>query len=101
MRRMDVLVSELRERLGIDHGILLPEISERWDEVVGPELASVTSVCGVSGSVLRVLVGHPAAAMEISSRRRQLLRSINSISGGVRFTDIRTVRRSGRGRVRG
>ena len=69
---------------------------DRWQEVVGPELATQVRAVAVSGSELIVQVEDPAWASQISWLEAQLLERIASLIGAGQITAVtaRVARRS-------
>lgn len=62
-----------------------------WKDIVGEELATFVRPAGFDDSILMLKIIHPAAAMEIELRKKEILLKLNSVLNEELFTDLKTV----------
>jgi predicted nucleic acid-binding Zn ribbon protein len=86
--RVGDVLGGLFDRLGITREIARQGTLERWDEVVGPRIASVTQPSAVSGGVLFVKVTSSAWLSELNLMRHDILRRLNAGQGEGRVERI-------------
>ncbi|OPL19685.1 MAG: hypothetical protein AVO35_01555 [Candidatus Aegiribacteria sp. MLS_C] len=94
MKSIGSLVSQVLEDFEPDirmkrNGALL-----LWSSIAGDDLSTYLRPVGVRGSVLVLMCYHPAAAMEVRIRKKEILEKFNSLWDREIFTDLRTVTRS-------
>ncbi len=75
--RLGSLVDGFLEARGIKDQVTRQSVIERWDELVGPHVASVTSARGISEATLFVEVRTSAWLMELNMMKRDVLRRVN------------------------
>jgi len=63
-------------------------IVERWPEIVGGDLAEVTSAESISNGLLRVLVKDSVWAYHLSMMKPQLIKKLNNYAGNKVVNDI-------------
>ncbi len=73
-------------------------LSESWREVVGPQLATLTTPGGFSEGVLDIEVRHAAFLRELDSTKDIIIGQVNSFLKAKVCSDIRFVPSSGRGK---
>lgn len=93
MDKIDILVAAVVAGLELNKGLLRQKAVESWPEDAGSELSSFSRPLGFNKSVLLIQALHPAASMEITLRKRELLQKINHTAGVELFKEIRIVRR--------
>ena len=52
------------------------EVLEKWNDLVGPQIAEKSRATGLQGEILLVEVDHPAWVQELNLLRPQLLKKI-------------------------
>lgn len=75
--RIEGVVSEVLDRIGIRERVERSATASRWADVVGPHIARVTSVGGIKGGTLFVEVDGAAWMSELNMMRRTLIRRLN------------------------
>lgn len=75
---------------GIEERLRHLELHPVWEEVVGPELAKLTSIRSFRQNILRIWVASAPVLSELSTYRKPgLLRALNERLDGTRVTDIK------------
>jgi hypothetical protein len=93
LRRIDSLVGEALRDFEPDLRVKRNRAVMLWESIAGAELSSLARPLGFRGSVLILRVLHPAAAMELRLRKKEILDRMNSLWGQDIFDDLRTVGR--------
>ena len=89
MKRLGEILSGLSGRLELESGQERQRIVEKWDELAGEELSLLAKPTGFRKSVLILRAEHPAAAMELRLRKKEILDRLNACAGKVLFESIR------------
>lgn len=91
------LVEKLFSDLELDAIPLRRKALSQWERFAGKALASACEEPYFEGSSLFVRTGNPAAAMELSYRRSELLEKLNTDAGETVFRTLKVlVRPSGK-----
>lgn len=88
MRKIDGLIKEVLHNLQPGDYEKRNKVLTLWESIVGKELAQFARPTGYEGSVLLLEINHPAAAMEIKIRKKDILDKMNSFWDGKLFTDL-------------
>ena len=91
LKRLDDLLRNLTGRLELTEGQERQKILDEWDNIVGKELGALAHPAGFRKSVLLVRALHPAAAMELRLRKKEILDQLNSIARKRLFTSVRVI----------
>jgi hypothetical protein len=91
MRKIDSLISDVLDNFQMDDYQKRNRVLLLWENIVGLELASLVKPVGFENSTLLLKVLHPAALMEISLKKNEILLGLNSVWKEKLFTDLRTV----------
>jgi len=91
LKRLDDLLRNLIGRLELTEGQERQKILSEWDNIVGKELGALAHPAGFRKSVLLVRALHPAAAMEIRLRKKEILNHLNSVAHKRLFTSVRII----------
>ena len=88
-------LDRLLDRLGAPPADALGALFERWDELVGPPLATHGQPAAIDDGVLVVHVSEPAWATEWRYRQGEVLRRLDELLGAgvVARIDVRVRRR--------
>ena len=89
MKRLSELLSSLSGRLELDSGQERQRVLRRWEELMGDEIGLLARPAGFRKSVLLLSAGHPAAAMEVRLRKKEILDRLNEFAGKVLFESLR------------
>ena len=100
MKKIGLLISDVFRKFELGKYQQRNEILDCWNEIVGTELAELTVPVGCDRSVILVKILHPAAGMEISLRKEEILSNLNKVSGEELFTDIKALMPGKSGRQR-
>ena len=71
------VLAEMLDRMGIRERVERSATAARWERVVGPHIARVTSVGGIRGGTLFIEVAGAAWMTELNMMRRKLLGRLN------------------------
>ena len=71
------VVAALLDRLGIREQVERSATAARWEHVVGPHIAGVTTVGGVRSRTLYIEVAGAVWMLELNMMRKELLRRLN------------------------
>ncbi len=96
-QRVDSLVGELFEALGIAERVERAGAVAEWGRIVGPHIARVTGEVRVSGRTLFVEVKSAAWLTELGMMRRELIEKLNAGRDRGRIERIVFVQAQGRG----
>ncbi len=91
MDKISTLLSSLAGKLELNKGIERKKAVDDWEEIVGPKLAGLTVIKGFMGAVLIVKVLHPAAAMQLRLRKKEILKKLNAKLNNAFFEDIKII----------
>ena len=91
MKRLDDLLRNLIGRLELTEGQERQKILGEWDNIVSKELCALAYPAGFRKSVLLIRALHPAAAMEIRLRKKEILDHLNSVAHKRLFTSVRII----------
>jgi len=94
LKRLDDLLRNLIGRLELTEGQERQKILSEWDNIVGRELGALAHPAGFRKSVLLIRALHPAAAMEIRLRKKEILDHLNNVAQKRLFTSLRIIRPS-------
>lgn len=89
MKRIGKLIADAIRNMEPDDDQLRYGSLEKWSEIAGEKLASLSSPVEFRNDVLFVRVKHPLAYMELMRRKEMILKKINSLYGKILFSDIR------------
>lgn len=88
-RSLGEALASLAEELGIARTLQQYDVITRWAEVVGEQVAAVTSPQRVDNGVLIVGVSSAPWRAELSMRRREILGKLQQAFPASGITDIR------------
>lgn len=88
-RPLGETLRELVEKLGIKKKLREYEAVERWEEVVGQQIARVTSATSITKGTLFVRVKTGTWRNELTMRKGEIIQKINRALGEEIVTDIR------------
>ncbi len=91
MKRLGELLSQLTGKLELNTGHDRQRVLGEWERLVGEEISHIAHPTGFRKSVLVLRVFHPAAAMEIRLRKREILDRLNGFAGKVLFDSLRVI----------
>ena len=77
-KRVDEILPELFERLGIVREVASQQALAAWDSVVGPSISEVARATAVANGVLYVSVKSSAWLSELNMLKHELLRRLNA-----------------------
>ena len=87
--RVGPAVDRLLRGLGVDRVVERYRVLERWEDVVGPEVAAHARPEGFSGDCLVVAVDHPGWMHQLHYLRGPLLEKVNRELGRARAAELR------------
>lgn len=88
--RLSDLLSQFLRKRGMDARIKQSAVLDDWPTLVGPEIANVTRPLSISeDGTLFVAVRTPAWMAELTMMERELLASVNRITGDRPITRLR------------
>ncbi|MBM4159689.1 MAG: DUF721 domain-containing protein [Ignavibacteria bacterium] len=82
-------VEELVEKLGIKKKLQEYEAVVRWEEIVGGQIARVTTATRITKGTLFVRVKSSAWRNELTMRKDEIKERLNNALGGEIVTDIK------------
>jgi predicted nucleic acid-binding Zn ribbon protein len=88
-RPLGETLEELVEKLGIKRKLQEYEAVERWGDIVGQQIARVTSATGITKGVLFVRVRASTWRNELTMRKEEIIRKLNHVLGEEIVKDIR------------
>ena len=88
MRKIDVLIDEVLTKLKPGDYEKRNKVITLWKSIVGEDLAKFVVPAGYEGSILLLRINHPAAAMEVRIRKKDILDKLNSFWDEELFTDL-------------
>jgi predicted nucleic acid-binding Zn ribbon protein len=94
LKRLDDLLRNLIGRLELTEAQERQKILGEWDNIVGKELGALAHPAGFRKSVLLIKALHPAAAMEIRLRKKEILDHLNCVAHKRLFTSVRIICKS-------
>ena len=83
------VVGQVLNELGLEAAARVFRISERWEEAVGPEVASHCRPAAMRGGVLEAVVDSSVWCQELQMQRRQLLAQLRDVLGDDAPADLR------------
>lgn len=99
MKRIGDMLGPALDRSEVLRAARAQRVFHRWEEVVGPMLASKTTPDRFDHGTLWVKASGSAWAQELSLNKEEVLRRLNALTNeGVLFTDIRVGSRPARER---
>ncbi len=91
MKRLDDLVNEFSRKFELGKGLRRERALKHWAVAAGEKLARYTRPAGFDRGLLKVIVLHPAASMELGLRKADILKRLNDLAGEILFHEIRSV----------
>ena len=79
--RLDKVVPKVLRELGIDGGARILQITERWEDALGPELARHCRPVRLRGDVLDVEVATSVWCQQLQLQSPQLLEALEAALG--------------------
>ena len=76
------ILKGLGEQFGLEKGLVLFRLQERWKEAVGPQIASHTHPVEIRFDTLVLLVDSAAWIQELSFFKKALIQKCNAFLGG-------------------
>jgi hypothetical protein len=89
MKRIGELLSRLSGKLELDDGQDRQRVIGEWNRLAGKEISSLAKPVGFRKSILILRALHPAAAMEIRLRKREILDRLNAFAKRELFDSLR------------
>jgi len=86
--RLGSVLPGLLEKLGLTGGIRNHQLLDRWEEIVGPRIAEVTTAERMADGKLWVSVTHPAWRNELTYMKQELIDRVNRAFGEKIVKDI-------------
>ena len=75
-------LDQVARRLGMPSADVVATVFGRWEEIVGPALATTTRPLWLGDGALVVGVGDPSLATELRYRGAEILRRVAEVAGG-------------------
>jgi predicted nucleic acid-binding Zn ribbon protein len=88
MKKMGPVVEQLLKKYDLWQGYLQFLVVEKWADIVGPPLCSVTKADSISRGKLKVLVKDSVWAYHLTMLKPQLISKLNKEAGVVVVKDI-------------
>ena len=87
-RPLGALVGAVLDDLGLDRAAAVLRIAERWEQVVGSEVARHSQPTALRGRVLEVTVDTSVWCQQLTLRRREILAGLESALGESAPADL-------------
>ena len=87
-RAVGALLESVLGDLGLDDTAAVLRIADRWEELVGPEIARHCAPAGLRGSVLEITVDSSVWCQQLQLRRPELLARLRGALGEAAPTDV-------------
>lgn len=87
-RPLGALVGAVLDDLGLDRAAAVLRIAERWEQVVGSEVARHCQPTALRGRVLEVTVDTSVWCQQLTLRRREILAGLESALGESAPADL-------------
>lgn len=84
----EVIFAALREN-GLDKPLLEKQVVERWPELMGPMVASMTRSVQVENGVLIVKINNAALKSQLFEQRYDLVKKINDTLGAKVIREVK------------
>ena len=88
MNELGGIIEQMLRRRKMWHQYRQYLIIDQWDQLVGKEIAAVTSVKGLQRKVLRVIVSSSTWVYHLTLLKPQLIEKINDEAGEKLIKDI-------------
>lgn len=82
------LLGDVLRKYRLEPALHRARLPEYWRQCVGDRLAAISEIRSVEGGVLRVHVREAAWRSELTLRREEVRRKLNSLAGGEMITEI-------------
>ena len=82
------VLSRMLKDIGIEETVKRYEAITRWEEIVGPKVAAVTTPERVSHGTLVVKVNSAVWKYELTMRKQDILKKIHQVTGSLDVKDI-------------
>lgn len=89
VKTIEELVNMTLRRQGLETPLQQRRLIEAWPKAVGPMIAKYTGDRFIRNQTLFVKVNNPALRYELSMRRSELVKRLNTAAGAMLITDIR------------
>jgi len=88
-RPVGALVGRVLDDLGLGETTSVLRIADRWEQVVGPEVARHCQPTALRGGVLEARVDTSVWCQQLQLRRREILAGLRTALGDEAPTDLR------------
>ena len=96
-RPVSASLADAARLMGAEGALALADITGRWPELVGPQVAAHCAPLSLGDGVLTVVTDDNAWASELRILSAQLVGKVRSVEPGLRSIAVRVSRPGGRG----
>jgi hypothetical protein len=91
LKRLGELLSGVSGKLELAAGQERQRVLGEWGNLAGEEMGRLAQPVGFRKSMLILRAFHPAAAMEIRLRKKEILDRLNRFAGKTLFNSLRVI----------